>query len=126
MPEFDPETLDAVAREREVRFTTDGRRSGKPHAVTIWISTDGRRVFIRSGGGLSRDWPRNLLASGTGILRVGGKDVRVRGRHVTDSTEARQVTGLVIRKYGTSVKRSPEGGPLSPAEQATFELLPAQ
>ena len=125
MPEFGPKTLEAVAREREVTFTTKGRRSGKPHAVTIWVSSDGRRVFIRSGGGLSRDWPRNLLASGTGILRVGGAYVSVRARQVTDPTEARGVTDLVIRKYGPSVKRSPEGGPLSLGEQATFELLPA-
>ncbi len=98
MPEFDPKTLEAVAREPEVRFTTNGRRSGKPHAVTIWVSSDGRRVFIRSGGGLRRDWPRNLLASGSGILRVGGADVSVRARQVTDPAEARRVTGLVIRK----------------------------
>lgn len=125
MSDFEPRTLEAIAREREVRFTTRGRRSGKSRAVTIWVSSDGRRVFIRSGGGLKRHWPQNLLASGTGTLRVGGADVAVRARQVTDPAEARRVTDLVIRKYGAGVKRSPEGGPLNLAEQATFELLPA-
>jgi hypothetical protein len=34
------------------------------------------------------------------------------------------VTDLVIAKYRSAVQRSPEDGSLSPAEQATFELLP--
>lgn len=106
-------------------FTTYGRRTGDEHSVTVWVSTDGRRVFIRSGGGLRRDWPQNLLASGRGILHVGGANLPVRGRHVTTPAEARSVTELVLRKYGPSVKRSADGGPLLPAEQATFELLPA-
>lgn len=125
MADFRPATLEAIGREREVKFVTTGRRTGKSHTVTTWISSDGRRAFIRSGGGLTRDWPQNLLASGTGILRVGGVDVQVRARHVTDPEEARWVTDLVIRKYGLAVRRSPEGGPLSPAEHATFEVLPA-
>jgi deazaflavin-dependent oxidoreductase (nitroreductase family) len=123
--DFDPATLQAIAREREVRFITHGRRSGKSRSVTIWVSSDGRRVFIRSGGGLKRYWPQNLLASGTGTLRVGGADVPVLARQVTDPAEARGVTDLVIKKYGVGVRRSPEGGPLSLGEQATFELLPA-
>ena len=120
---FRPETLQAIARNREVRFQTTGHRTGKPHTVTVWVSTDGEHVFIRSGGGLTRHWPQNLLAAGTGILRVAGMDVPVRARHVADPGKARRVTELVIRKYGPAVKRSPAGGPPSPGEQATFELL---
>lgn len=123
MAGFQQETLDAVGRQREVRFTTPGRRTGKPRSVTIWVSSDGRRVFIRSGGGMTRDWPQNLIKSGNGTLHVGGTDVPVRARHLTDPAEARWVSELVIRKYGPAVKRSLEGGPPTPAEQATFELF---
>lgn len=126
MADFDPETLKAIARKREVRFATVGRRTGKSRVVTIWVSSDGRRVFIRSGGGLTRDWPQNLLASGHGTLHVGGVEVAVRARHLTDQAEARRVTDLVIKKYGPTVRRSPEGGPPSLGEQATFELFAAQ
>jgi len=125
MSEFSQSILEAAAREREVGFTTYGRKTGKTHRTTIWLSGDGKRLFIRSGGGLGRDWPRNLLASGHGVLHVGGMDVPVQGLHVTDPSEARSVSGLVIQKYGSSVRRSPDGGPLTPAEQATFELRPS-
>src|SRR5207302_5766391 len=121
---FPPEVIAAAAREREVKLTTKGRRTGKPHMVTIWVSTDGDRLFIRSGGGLGRDWPQNLMAAGTGVLHVGGKEVAVRARQVTDAAEARAVSGFVRRKYGSYVKPSAAGEPLTPGETASFELLP--
>jgi len=125
MSEFSQSVLEAAAHEREVGFTTYGRRTGKAHRTTIWVSGDGKRLFIRSGGGLGRQWPQNLRASGHGVLHVGGMDVPVQGHHVTDPSEARSVSELVIRKYGAGVQRSPDGGPLTPAEQATFELRPS-
>lgn len=117
--------LEAAAREREVELTTYGRRTGNPHRTTIWVSSDGRRLFVRSGGGLGRHWTRNLLARNQGVLHVGGLDVPVQARHLTDPAAARSVADFVIRKYGSGVQRSPVDGPLTPAEQATFELVPA-
>lgn len=125
MSEFSAEVLAAAAREREVELTTYGRTTGEPRRVTIWVSGDGRRLFIRSGGGPGRHWTRNVLARDRAVLHVGGIDVPVRVRRVGDPGEARAVTELVVRKYGDGVRRSPDPDHLTPAEQATFELLPA-
>jgi hypothetical protein len=122
---FDPEVLARAAREREIRLTTYGRKTGRPHRVTIWISGDGSRLFVRSGGGLGRDWTRNLISRTEAVLHLGGLDVPVRARHVDDPNEARAVTRLVRNKYGAAVRGSAEGEPLTPGEQATFELLAA-
>ena len=122
--EWEPALLEAAAREREVALTTFGRRTGRPHRVVMWISGDGRRLFVRSGGGLGRDWPRNLLARADAVLHVGGRDVEVRARHVADPAAARSVSGFVARKYGAQVRRSLDDEPLTPGERATFELLP--
>jgi len=70
MNEFSPDVLQAAAREREVQFTTYGRKTGKPRRVTIWIGTDGQRLYIRSGQGMRRHWPQNLLAKGEGVVRL--------------------------------------------------------
>ena len=125
MSEFTQDVLDAAARSREIVLTTHGRRTGRQHHTTLWISGDGRRLFVRSGGGPGRDWPRNLLARGAGVLHVGGIDVPVRARHL-DPAEARSVGELVVGKYGSQVSRSADGEPPVPAELATFELLPAE
>jgi deazaflavin-dependent oxidoreductase (nitroreductase family) len=124
MSSFDHDILDLAAREREVDLTTFGRKTGTPSRRTLWIWGDDTRLYIRSGGGLGRDWPQNLLANGRGVLHLAGRDIPVRARHVTDETEARQGADLIKRKYRSDVRRSTAGEPLTPAEQATFELLP--
>ena len=120
------EVLEAAARQREVTLTTRGRKSGKPRRVTIWISTDGKHLFVRSGAGMRRDWPQNIVAAGEGELHVAGLKVKVRPRHITDPTEARAVSELHRVKYGSSIKPSSPPDPLTTGEQATFELLPAE
>jgi hypothetical protein len=124
MAGFDQSLLDAAAQQREVELTTWGRVSGRPSRVTIWIWGDGRRLYIRSGGGMDRDWPQNLRAAERGILHLAGHDIPVRARHVSDPAEARAGAQWINHKYGASVQGSVEGEPLTPAEQATFELIP--
>src|SRR5205823_11122817 len=103
---FAADILDAAAKEREVTLTTVGRKSGKRRPVTIWISTDGERLYIRSGEGLTRDWPQNLLVRGEATLRLGGRSIEVKPRHLTDPEEARATSHLVRKKYGSFVKPS--------------------
>jgi deazaflavin-dependent oxidoreductase (nitroreductase family) len=126
MAQFEPSVLEAAAREREVHLTTYGRKTGKPYRVTIWIGTDGNRLYIRSGEGLRRHWPQNLLARGEGMLQLGKASVKVKPRLVTDPAEARGVSSLYKRKYGPFVRASKPDQPLTLGEQATFELLPAE
>ena len=125
MGSFSDDVLRAAAREREVTLTTVGRKSGKEHRVTIWITADGRRLFIRSGQGLRRQWPQNLIARGEGELQLGKLRVKVKPRLVTDPAEARAVSALYRKKYGPFVRASKPNQPLTPGEQATFELIPA-
>jgi deazaflavin-dependent oxidoreductase (nitroreductase family) len=121
-----PDIVAAAARQREVRLTTTGRKTGKPRRVTIWITTDGTHVFVRSGGGLRRDWPQNFLARDGATLEIDGKTIKVKPRHVADPDEARGVSQLVRTKYGGSGRPSKPGEPSTPGEQATFEVLPAE
>ena len=125
MEQFPDDVLEAVKNEREVCLTTYGRKSGKASKVTIWIVTDGQKVFIRSGQGLVRHWPQNLLKRPEGTLQLDGMVVKFKSRYVTDPSEARHSSRLYGPKYGDFVKPSKEGDPLTPGEQAAFELIPA-
>jgi deazaflavin-dependent oxidoreductase (nitroreductase family) len=116
--------IEGAARHREVTLTTIGRRSGKRRAVTIWIATDGERAYIRSGEGLTRDWPQNLLAKGEATLRLGADSFRVKARLVTDPEEARATSHMLREKYGRYVKPSQPGEPLTKGETAVFALTP--
>ena len=91
MNQMTPTELAYVAAvAREVVLTTFGRISGRPSRRTIWITVDASgRVHVRSGQGVSRDWPRNLIANPRAVLHINGRDVRVSARHVTDRAELR-------------------------------------
>src|SRR5215208_5122116 len=121
---FDQSLLKAAEGEKEVELTTFGRSSGKPSRRIIWISVIDSRLYIRSGLGLTRDWPKNLLANGRAILHIAGRDVPVRARHVSDAEEARAMHAPVKQKYGADRVASHGEEPLTPSEQAVFELLP--
>jgi deazaflavin-dependent oxidoreductase (nitroreductase family) len=122
---FDPAIYEAATRDKEVELTTYGRKTGKPSRRIIWISALDGRLYIRSGLGMTRDWPKNLQANGRAILHIDGWDIPVRARHVTDPAEARSVHAPVKAKYNAQRPSSSGDEPLTPAEQAVFELLPA-
>jgi deazaflavin-dependent oxidoreductase (nitroreductase family) len=122
---FEPSIYDLAAREKEVELTTYGRKTGKPSRRIIWITALDGKLYIRSGLGLTRDWPKNLLANGRGVLHIGGHDIPVRARHVTEPAEVRSLHAPVKRKYDAERPRSSGDEPLTPAEQAVFELVPA-
>jgi len=121
---FDPSIFQAAVQEKEVELTTFGRTSGRPSRRIIWITPMDGRLYIRSGLGLTRDWPKNLLANGRAILHIAGHDLPVRTRHVTDPREARALHAPVKLKYQAERTSSNGDEPLTPSEQAVFELLP--
>jgi hypothetical protein len=121
---FDPKVTSAIQSEREIELTTFGRKTGHPSRRILWAYGDDQRIFVRSGPGLSRDWPRNLLANGRAVLHVTSMDVPVRAVHLTDIAEAREAGKLGRAKYGENFSMSAEGEEPYPGETATFELLP--
>jgi hypothetical protein len=121
---FAASVLESAAREKEVEITTFGRKTNTPSRRIIWITALNGRIYVRSGLGLGRDWPRNLLANGRAVLHMAGQDVPVRARHVTDPAEARAMHAPVKQKYDAERPASKVDEPLTPAEQAVFELLP--
>ncbi|MBV9583182.1 MAG: nitroreductase family deazaflavin-dependent oxidoreductase [Chloroflexi bacterium] len=125
MATFDADIYDTAAREKEVEITTYGRKSGKPSRRIIWITALDGRIYVRSGLGMTRDWPKNLAANGRGVLHMDGKDVPVTARHVTDPEEARSMHAPVKAKYDAERPASSGQQPLTPSEEAVFELTPA-
>ena len=81
------------------RITTRGRRTGKPHSVTIWFLVDGPRLYLGTMNA-KRDWVRNVLKNPLAEFEIG--PVRVRGRvvPVTDpATEPPHMESAFLRKY---------------------------
>lgn len=128
MPTFDQSVIDAAKQQREVAITTFGRKSGKPSSKMIWIWTDGEHLYIAAGDndteGMSRDWPKNFLARDSGVLRIDGREVPVRPRHMMDPAEFPKMATLAKEKYGSEADVLDD--PLTLAKLIFFELLPAE
>ena len=125
MASFDKAVLEAARDQKEIEITTFGRVTNKPVNTTIWITPLNGKLYVRSGGGMDRDWPKNLAAHGKAVLHLAGMEVPVRASHVTDLKKAKAVTAAVVKKYGTNVATAPDDTP-TPAETATFELTPVE
>ena len=90
--------LAAIKDRGTLRITTCGRRTGKPHTVTIWFVVDGATLYLATLNA-KRDWVRNLRKTPDVALEAG--DVRLRGRAsaVTDPALEARIRGLLAGKY---------------------------
>lgn len=100
---FASDLIDRFNASREVDIETLGR-SGERRVATIWIVTDGTDVFVRSVRGERGRWYRDLVATPSGVVRIGSDRVEVRGTVTSDPASVALVSDLFRTKYG---KRSP-------------------
>jgi deazaflavin-dependent oxidoreductase (nitroreductase family) len=106
------------AGERTIKITTYGRRTGRPHTVTVWfgVSPEGR-VFVSSLR--TKDWVKNLLANPRAEVEIKSMKIRVRARPVESQEDRQLVKNLWRKKYGLSsrIMRLPRENGVS------FELM---
>ncbi|WP_436534433.1 nitroreductase/quinone reductase family protein [Actinoplanes sp. HUAS TT8] len=103
----------ALERQQTVEITTIGRRSGQPRRIETWrYLADGRYWLTGSPG--SRDWYANVLANPGFTLHLTDRDLRVRGRAVTDPGERARVFGAIVPGlgWGGSLESWIDGSPL--------------
>jgi deazaflavin-dependent oxidoreductase (nitroreductase family) len=89
--------LAAVAREKELRLTVRGRRSGKARSVTIWFVVDDDAVAVGSLRD-DRNWIRNARAASEVEAEIGGR--RFAGRiRAAEPQEHSRIRTAMARKY---------------------------
>jgi deazaflavin-dependent oxidoreductase (nitroreductase family) len=92
--------LTQQARRSTVRLTTTGRKSGRPHTVTIWfVVADGSRFYVQHVRGPGADWYRNLVKQPEVGVDFGAGVLQARAVPIADPAEVRRVLGLFRKKY---------------------------
>jgi hypothetical protein len=99
------------ARERNGYLTTAGRVTGREHEIEIWFAiepeSDGRTLYLLSGGRGRSDWVKNVSSNPLVQFRAG--ETTFRGSaHVVEPTEPADARSreLLAAKYG---QRSADG-----------------
>lgn len=96
MTAWTTDELDRVGRSEEIELASgcgDGTSSG---FVTMWVVRVGDDLYVRSAGGPNRPWYQRAVATGGGLLRVGGVE-----RAVTFSRPAAGVQEAIDLAYHT-------------------------
>ena len=89
----------ALGEAEEIELITTGRRSGTPHAVTVWFAYDDGSLWLRTDR--DADWYRNLERDPRARVRVAGREFEVVRAAVADEEAAlRRLVDLWRDKYG--------------------------
>jgi hypothetical protein len=104
-----------------------GIRAGtEPHRIIgIWAVVVESRVFVRSWSLKPRSWYRTFLVTPQGVIRVGGKNIRVRAVRTRSERLKAAVDRAYLDKYHTpgSLKFARDLG-RKKSRDTTTELVP--
>jgi len=90
--------LRRVAGKQTTRLTHYGRKTGKPHEVTIWFVLDGDKLYIGTAN-VNRQWVRNVQKTPKIKLFMGDESFSGTVRFLTDRAEHERVMTAIRRKY---------------------------
>lgn len=90
--------LRQVAGKQTTRLTHYGRKTGKPHEVTIWFVLDSDRLYIGTAN-VNRQWVRNVQKKSQVKLSIGGESFEGTARFLTDSSEHERAMAAIRTKY---------------------------
>jgi deazaflavin-dependent oxidoreductase (nitroreductase family) len=90
--------LKRVAGKQTTTLTHYGRKTGKPHEVTIWFVLDGDKLFIGTAN-VNRQWVRNVQKTPEVKLSIGGESFNGTARFLTERAEHHRAMAAIRRKY---------------------------
>ena len=90
--------LRQVAGKQTTRLTHYGRKTGKPHEVTIWFVLDGDRLYIGTAN-VNRQWVQNVQKTPKVKLSIAGENIDGTARFLTDHAEHERAMAAIRRKY---------------------------
>src|SRR5437660_3340898 len=90
--------LKKVAGKQTTTLTHYGRKTGKPHDVTIWFVLDDDKLYIGTAN-VNRQWVRNVKKTPQIKLSMGGETFSGTARFLTDRTEHERAMSAIPRQY---------------------------
>src|SRR5215472_2612794 len=90
--------LRRVGEKQTTRLTHYGRKTGKPHQVTIWFVMDGDRLYIGTAN-VNRQWVRNVQKTPQVKLSIDSETFQGSARFLTDRDEHERAMAAIRRKY---------------------------
>ena len=94
-----PQLETALRGAEEIVLITRGRKSGRPHEITVWSAYEDGTLWLRTDH--DSDWYRNLRRDPHCRVRVGSTELAATNEPIADEAAAlRHVVELFRAKYG--------------------------
>src|SRR5438045_8675474 len=90
--------LRRVAGKQTTRLTHYGRKTGKPHEVTIWFVLDGDKLYIGTAN-VNRQWVRNVQKTPKIRVSIGGETFEGDACFLTERAEHGRAMAAIRQKY---------------------------
>ena len=90
--------LKRVAGNQTTTLTHYGRKTGKPHEVTIWFVLDHDKFYIGTAS-VNRQWVRNVQKTPKVRLSISGEMFEGNARFLPDRAEHERAMAAIRRKY---------------------------
>ncbi len=90
--------LKRIAGKLTTTLTHYGRKTGKPHEVTIWFVLDDDKLYIGTAN-VNRQWVRNVQKTPNIRLSIGGETFEGDARFLTERAEHEGAMAAIRQKY---------------------------
>jgi hypothetical protein len=89
-----------LARDREIKITVVGRKSGREISLPVWFVLQGDKLHLLPVQGSETQWYQNLLRNQSIQVSTRTADAKFQGAAVTDPKEVASVLEEFREKYG--------------------------
>lgn len=90
--------LRMVAGKKTTRLTHYGRKTGKPHEVTIWFVLENDRLYIGTANA-KRQWVQNVQQTPNIKMIIGDERFDGTARFLNDRSEHERAMAAIRKKY---------------------------
>jgi deazaflavin-dependent oxidoreductase (nitroreductase family) len=95
-----------LSRNREIKLSVTGRKSGKTISIPVWFVAEGEKLWLLPVQGSDTQWYKNVIKNPKIHVDVRGDGAEVRAQPITDAKTVKSVTEKLREKYGVGdVKR---------------------
>jgi deazaflavin-dependent oxidoreductase (nitroreductase family) len=91
-----------LSRDREIRITVTGRKTGRTISQPIWFTWDDGKLYLLPVKGSDTQWYKNVLKNPLIRIDAGGTQRELKVVAVSDATQVKSVVDKFRGKYGTS------------------------
>jgi deazaflavin-dependent oxidoreductase (nitroreductase family) len=100
MPVQNDALKDRLSRDREIKITVTGRKSGRSISNPVWFVFDQDKLYLLPVHGSDTQWYNNVLKNRSIRIDVRGADAEFQAIPITHAAEVTSVVEKFREKYG--------------------------